>query len=105
MWSRRAHRSAGMRSQRWWHRDAGAEMQAKGCRCRDAPSKGSKVKIKCLELASSRGQEGAGGWREPLDEGGVFSTGAMSSQQPQGLGGIFPSASQAMNVGLIRGGF
>lgn len=81
-------------------------MQAQGCRCRDAPSKGSKVKIKYLELASSRRrQEGAREWRELLDEGGVFSTGAMNSQQPRGLGGIFPSASQAMNVGLIRGGF
>lgn len=62
------------------------------------------MKNKYLELASSRRQEGAGGRRELLDEGGVFSTGAVSSPQPQGLGWIFPSASQAMNVGLIRGG-
>lgn len=64
------------------------------------------MKIKCLELARGRRrQEGARVWREPLDEGGVFSTGATSSQQPRGLGGIFSSASQAMNMGLIRGGF
>lgn len=44
------------------------------------------------------------GW-SPWMKGGVFCTGAMSSQQPQGLGGIFSSASRAMNVGLIRGGF
>lgn len=88
------------------HRGGGTGIQARGCRCGDAPSKDSKVKIKCLELARGRRrQEGARVWREPLDEGGVFSTGATSSQQPRGLGGIFSSASQAMNMGLIRGGF